>query len=485
MRYCAACASGALAAGLLLGACGEPLGPVPVALVLTASDTITVTGATLKFSVRPVDSAGAVVPGGPIFWSVDDTLKGQVSVWGGFTARDSGRTWVRARLASPPLAESVAVQIVPPGTVKWTWAAAAVGGVMPTLGGPALASDGTVYVLVETGGYPDFPGTLVALAPDGTVRWTRPLLQVSVCNGVVVMPGTERLWVVGKAAYLIAPTGEVVWDTLADPEVIPDFLGGAATTDLLAAAWGKHVVVYRASDHARLWTSPEAPFISWLVPPTFTADGRLLVKHTRDTLFVFRATDGQLLRFFLDPDTNLDNRVWGVGTVPVGGRYYLPTRARLAAFDSAGPLLWLTGNVGYGMSEPAVGPDGMLYVQNARWGLQVIDPVDGTSPWYRGQVGAPLSYYGGPALGKGGIIYAAGQAGFYAYDAGGTLRWSHMVDSAGTWQAFLGAPAIAPDGTVYTFTSTQVYAFWAAAPPEPDSPWPMWRHDAQRTGWAR
>jgi hypothetical protein len=88
-------------------------------------------------------------------------------------------------------------------------------------------------------------------------------------------------------------------------------------------------------------------------------------------------------------------------------------------------------------------------------------------------------------LARGGTIYAAGQAGFYAYDTAGALLWSDMVDSAGTWQAFEGAPAIAPDGTVYTFTSTHLYAFWAAAPPEPNSPWPMWRHDAQRTGWAR
>jgi hypothetical protein len=481
-----------LAAGLLVGACGEPLGPVPVGLVLAASDTITVTGGRLHFTVVAVDSAGTAVPTGPIAWSVRDAGRARISVWGDLTALDSGRTWVLARLASPPLAESVAVRIVPPGTVKWAWAASQAGGAMPTLGGPALASDGRVYVLVETGGYPDFPATLVALSPAGVVRWTRPLLQVK-ADYVVVTPETEQIWVVGKAVYLVAPTGEVLWDTLADPEVGPIFLGGAATTDLLAAAWGKYVGVYRAADHALLWTSQVAPNISWLVPPTFTAEGRLLAKHTRDTLFVFRATDGQLLRFFLDPDTNLDNRVWGVGTVPVGARYYLPTAARLAAFDSAGPLLWLTENTGRGMTEPAVAPDGALYVQNRTWGLQVLNS-DGTTRWYQRHLmpdgnawsEQPLSgWHGGPALARGGIIYAAGQGAFYAYDSAGTLLWKHVADSADVWQAFLGAPAIGPDGTVYTFTSTHLYAFWGPAPPEPNSPWPMWRHDAQRTGWAR
>jgi len=42
-----------------------------------------------------------------------------------------------------------------------------------------------------------------------------------------------------------------------------------------------------------------------------------------------------------------------------------------------------------------------------------------------------------------------------------------------------------PDGTVYTRASIHVYAFFGPAPPEPDFPWPIWRHDAERTGWAR
>ena len=41
---------------------------------------------------------------------------------------------------------------------------------MPILGGPALGMDGTAYVLVETGRFPDFGGTAVALSPDGTIR---------------------------------------------------------------------------------------------------------------------------------------------------------------------------------------------------------------------------------------------------------------------------------------------------------------------------
>jgi hypothetical protein len=145
------------------------------------------------------------------------------------------------------------------------------------------------------------------------------------------------------------------------------------------------------------------------------------------------------------------------------------------------------------MTEPAVGPDGALYVQNRRWGLHALNP-DGSTRWYRARFIPPSGpnserprwlWHGGLALAQGGTIYGAGFDRFYAYDVDGNWLWDYLADSAGTPQAFIGSPAIAPDGTVYTFTSTHVYAFWGTAPPEPNSPWPMWRHDAQRTGWAR
>jgi outer membrane protein assembly factor BamB len=165
---------------------------------------------------------------------------------------------------------------------------------------------------------------------------------------------------------------------------------------------------------------------------------------------------------------------------------------RVAAFDTAGALRWLTEETGLGMPEPAVGPDGVLYVQNRRWGLQAINP-DGSTRWYRRHTGplGPFSeeprwpVYGGAALAQGGIIYGAGFDSFWAYDTNGTQLWRYVDDASGTAEGFSGAPAIGPDGTVYTYTGRRVYAFYGPSPPEPNSPWPMWRHDAQRTGWVR
>jgi len=471
-------------------ACGDATGPLPpVVLEVTASDTIQVTGGTLTFTAVARDSTGAVVPDVPIAWSVNDPGRGQITADGVFTAGpEAGGLLVRARVAAAGLAESVAVRVVVPGTVKWTWAAAEVGGQMPILGGPALGMDGTVYVLVQTSRFPDFGGTAVALSPDGIVGWSQPLTQVSICNGVVVTPGSEQLWIAGARLYLLSATGQVIWDTLRAvdpyPAVIPDFLGGAASSDLLVAAWGKHVIAYDAADHAFRWVSQVAPLVRWLVPPTITTEGNVLAKLTDDTLFVFDGASAGILHTFPDPDTGVDKRVFGRGPVPVGGRYYLPTQGRLAAYDTSGTLLWLTEDTGNGVTEPAVGPDGTLYSQSRQWGLAALRP-DGSIAWTRFRVQPRWSWLGGAALAADGTVYAASENAFWAVSTAGDSLWAVGADSAGSVQAFLGSPAIAPDGTVYTWTSTHLYAFWASAPPEPNSPWPMWRHDAQRTGWVR
>ena len=470
--------------------------------MLTTTDTMRAAGGTLRFTAVAVDSQGTAVEGVPIRWTVSNAQRGRITPSGLFTAGpDSGRVYVRAEAGDSGPVDSLAVHVMMPGTVRWTWAASEVGGFMPLLGGPALGRDGTVFLLVGTGYGPDHPGVLVALSPDGGVRWTLPLLQVEGSTGPVVLPSDDVL-LASVIVYLIAPTGAIQWDTLVAPPppcppcdelpVIPSFLSGAGTTDLFVAAAGKRVLAFSLASRTLRWASQESQRVSWLVPPTITSGGDVLAKLTDDTLFQFAGADGQIVKFFLDPDTGVDLRVFGRGSVPLGSRYYLPTQGRLAALDTTGPLLWLTEDTGNGVTEPAVGPDGTLFIQNRLWGIQALNP-DGTTKWFRRTPNANMgwreqprwSWHGGPALAEGGIVYAAGQVGFFALDVAGGFLWEFVADSAGAAQAFVGSPVIAPDGTVYTYTATHVYAFWASAPPEPNSPWPMWRHDAQRTGWAR
>jgi hypothetical protein len=483
------CGRGAWVASVVLAACGDPAGPVPVALVVTASDTIQVTGRTLTFTAEAVDRAGTPVPGVTITWSVSDTLRGTITAGGVFTAHDSGRVFIRAMMGAPPLAESVTVRVVAPGTVKWTWAAAEAGNDLPQIGGPALGTDGTVYVVVNRSHQPAL-AALVALTSGGLARWILPLDLVKHDYPVVTVTGD--VLVAGTQVYVVEADGTVRWQAVMEATT-PTFNSSAADDELAFVSYGARVIALRLATGDTVWQSPPAPLGTWLVPPTIVGQDLVYAKHTADTLFVFRRNDGTILKTFLDPDTALDKSVFGAGTVPVGDRFYLPTVFRLAAFDTAGPLLWLTDEMDVGTPEPVIDRNGVLYVQNARWGLQALNP-DGSTRWYQRHASSDgyrwweeprWTWYGGGALAQGGIIYGAGWDRFLAYDTAGTPLWQYLSDSAGVPQAFIGSPAIGPDGTVYTYTSTHVYAFWGAAPPEPNSPWPMWRHDAQRTGWAR
>ena len=146
-------------------------------------------------------------------------------------------------------------------------------------------------------------------------------------------------------------------------------------------------------------------------------------------------------------------------------------------------------------AEPTIGPNGTLYLQS-----QTVRAFAGVSTplWLFG--GADSRYPiapGGPALAQGGVLYAAGWTGLYALNvspAGASLHW-RFPPSAGQSLVFTGAPLIGRDGTVYSFTSTtagqdgmpstdELFAFWEDHLVEPNSPWPMWRHDARRSGQA-
>jgi outer membrane protein assembly factor BamB len=466
----------------LVGSCRDrpTEGRVPVRLTIVAEDSAQLAGRTLSFNAIAYDSEGREVAAGPILWSLSDYRRGSISPTGELTAGPAGGDlFVRATLDAPRLADSAAVHVALPGEVKWRHEPPA-GRTFDPIGGVALGLDGTVYVLEDISPTTSL-SALLALSPGGERRWSTQLSGVR-GNYPVVTPQGPIL-VAGQVIYLVDPAGAVQWQQQTTYP-FPDFASGAATDTVFVVAVGFDAQVYGIAPPALLWSAPPESLAGWIVPPTIDAIGRVYIKQSTDTLFMFRLTDGALLRALPDPDTLPDNRVWGVGAVPVADRVYLPTASRLAAFDTAGAMLWLTEIRGRGMSEPAVAPSGDLYLQNTADGLWALRP-GGSVRWRYLRAVNRWTWYGGPALARNGIIYAAAQDGFYAVRSDGQLLWSFRADSAGVAQAFVGAPAIAPDGTVYSFTSTHLYAFWAPEPPEPDSPWPMWRHDAQRTGWAR
>jgi outer membrane protein assembly factor BamB len=488
----------------LLACCagGEPTPPAPPALgpparlEVFASDSAVLAGHDLQLEVAAWDSLGRRLTHAEVVWRTlypgwlpVDSSAGTVHA-----APDAPSSrypiWAVARETS--VADTLDVHVARHGEVKWRLPI----GTAPLVGGPAQGPDGTIYVL---GDCYIIEATLYAVSPRGTVLWTRHLDQVGKFNYPIVGPDGS-IYVVGQYVWAFDPDGTLRWSMLTRPLEfpLPNLPGGHAAAvsadGILYAAMGYDLFALRGSNGDTLWVGPRAPDAGWLVPPTVSVDRRTVyIKNTGTATMAFDATTGSQRWTVADPHPNFP--VIGVGPTLFGARLLAPSEGRLQELDTSGQVVGVTPSIGGGMSEPAIGPDGTLYVVHPQnIGIEAFQDIS-TSLWQQYGFRSWKREYGGPALAGGGILYVAGMEGFLALQLGGsgaTLRW-RFPRPAGNSIAFTGAPLIGPDGTVYSFTacddypapcSGELFAFWEDKLVEPNSPWPMWRHDARRSGQA-
>lgn len=93
-------------------------------------------------------------------------------------------------------------------------------------------------------------------------------------------------------------------------------------------------------------------------------------------------------------------------------------------------------------SSPAAGLDGTIYFLNPQAGCYALDR-DGLVKWSYPFQTTGLS---SPAIGADGTIYIVGDGSLYALTSVGAKKWSYDIGSSD------GSPAIASDGTVYVTT---------------------------------
>jgi hypothetical protein len=171
-------------------------------------------------------------------------------------------------------------------------------------------------------------------------------------------------------------------------------------------------------------------------------------------------------------------------TLPNGNEVPLNV-TELSATDLAGSRKW-SFQTGEDFGPATVGTTEIVYVAGSS-NLYALNP-NGTERW-RYPIGntnaseitldfkAPLS----PALTADGLIYCvATNSTLLALTTNGVLSWAFQVTNGIITQA----PIIGPEGNVYLVVDdNKLVAVQGTAPPA-DSPWPMYQHDAQRTGRA-
>lgn len=360
------------------------------------------------------------------------------------------------------IAVSDVVYAVSPADGTLRWKSELGGQVVSNFGGPAVGSDGTVYV-----------GSLRALyaveGRSGRTKWRVPLDDVIFCPPTIGDDGT--IYVGGQVEhydkgtlYAIEPkTGKVKWRHRMRSVYSPPAVGGNGT--LYVTGFTGTVAALNVSDGKVKWERDTGRYIQG--PPAIGGDGTVYL------------ASGQV--------SEVGNEVWD---------------GRLLALDpSSGEVKWARILRGGPAGPPALGPDGTIYVTSdvthEKWvvprrsqvlpvdapkrgnkvclevgesSLLACDPDNGAVRWTARFDGWFVS---SPSVGADGVIYIGFRASetaiprangaMYALSpTDGSLKWSCSVQDS----AVQSSPAIGEDGTVYVGCDDgKLYAFGPGSKP--------------------
>jgi outer membrane protein assembly factor BamB len=359
--------------------------------------------------------------------------------------------------------------------------------------GIALAPNGTVHFAADNGIY--------ALSPDGKLLWKAPLPS----GPVIAAPTLSRtgtLFAASQSGKLFAldTSGNLTWQSAATKHKF-----------FTPLALGTGDALYVADDFTDLFafTPSIGPDLTWK-QMTFSPIG------SRDDILL---------------GTNTGPYGYGPGewrsspVIASDDTIYLAHQQWLYRLSLHGDVLWFIQLTSSPLGFPAIGRDGMVYLEghNPPWLFAI--GTDGTQRWLirlsSRLLGSPvvdnagIIYFcdsnfvkavlpdsqskwfvqadcnSGPALAADGTIYLGmnsrepghgSHATFFAaFTPDGQLKWKIEVNGA-----IRDAPVISPDGTLF-FTTDKGYAYAisAAGSPPMDSPWPRFQHDAQNSGHSR
>ncbi|MBI4519873.1 MAG: PQQ-binding-like beta-propeller repeat protein [Gemmatimonadetes bacterium] len=445
----------------------------------------------LGFVVRDTNGAEIRDHTFNIRWSVADTAVARVDHAGNLKGLRAGETWVRAQLlvVGPEITAQLPVKIVREGEVLWRVAAPA-GERFTTHLGPSLSRDGMV-VYVSTGSTVTLNGRLYALdARTGARLWDIELEGDLAVYPMVGPDGT--IYTTGENVHAVSPEGAPLWSF--DLGIGPPgtFLGQALSPsgDTLYVSGGRNVWALNARTGAVIWQWQGGQVVDLLVPPTVSADGKVLyAPRSWGSIQALDTHTGSLVWQIADPEEQpYEHNHFAHGPVPWGELLLTPLRFRFDAYRARdGASLWQSFS-GNGYTEPVISREfNLLYEQTSSHGLVALTP-QGEVRWRspgRETEQAPI-WSSGPLLDRNGTVYLAGWTGFVAVNtrANGVPRWRYPASESDTL-AFHGAPLLTNEGLVLSFTRDTLYAFRTQrAKLETNSPWPMWRQNPQRTGVA-
>lgn len=294
------------------------------------------------------------------------------------------------------------------GSLLWSYDANS-----PLISSPTIGPDGTVYVGSRN-------GKLYAIDINGNLRWTHTTDGFIYSSPAVSADGNVYICSQDGTLYALGQDGSALWSFQTNgPGVVPSgsiFASPAIGSDetvYIAGLYDPNLYALNPNNGSLKWTcnfkSQGWPFAS----PVVADDGTIYQTLLYDTnLYAIDHNDGAI--------------IWSLDLAdPKSGFFELNYLENYGDAD--------------GWSEPALGPDGTIYVSFDDPYLRAVDP-DGNIKWV-----IPLGDVGGFTLtvANDGLIYAASDDGYlYMINSYGLETARFQTDG---WPNF---PVIAANDTI-------------------------------------
>lgn len=329
-----------------------------------------------------------------------------------------------------------------------------------SLSSPALATDGTVY-------QGTFYGWMLAVSPEGKVKWRFKAKREIKSSPAVGSDGTIYFGSRDRNCYALSPTGKLKWKFLTDAWVD----SSVALAEDGTISFGSHDKnFYALTPEGKLkWKFPTSGIIS--ASPAIAADGTIYF-GSHDKNFYALTADGKFKwKFPTGAEIDASATLAADGTI-----YFSSTDGYLYALASDGTQRWRLQTHGYTGSTAVVDEDGNLYLAAGKEYI-FVNP-EGKIIFH-----TPSEYpldNSAAATANREIIFSIPwlRIGSFHRDHSWPPSWTHPMS-----YNLESSPNVDPAGNIY---ACNTYALVAIRPPNPAPPakssWPLWRGNAQQTG---